>query len=222
LAKNKLKKFSYMEKLPHVIQPETYEMKEDISLKGKWIGGFFKNDNPIVLELGCGKGEYSVKLAERYPNKNYIGVDIKGNRMWVGAQDSFEKKLNNIAFLRIRIENIIKCFAENEVSEIWITFPDPQIKRKRQSKRLTHPDFLKRYRTFLSEDAVINLKTDSQFLYGYTLGIIEGEGHELLDCTNDLYNVNQTRENLEIKTHYEKIYLKKGTPITYIKFRVKY
>jgi tRNA (guanine-N7-)-methyltransferase len=222
LAKNKLKKFSYMEKLPHVIQPETYEMKEDIPLKGKWIGGFFKNDNPIVLELGCGKGEYSVELAERYPNKNYIGVDIKGNRMWVGAQDSFEKKLNNIAFLRIRIENIIKCFAENEVSEIWITFPDPQIKRKRQSKRLTHPDFLKRYRTFLSEDTVINLKTDSQFLYGYTLGIIEGEGHELLDCTNDLYNVNQTRENLEIKTHYEKIYLEKGTQITYIKFRLKY
>lgn len=211
-----------MEKLPHVIQPETYEMKEDIPLKGKWIGGFFKNDNPIVLELGCGKGEYSVELAERYPNKNYIGVDIKGNRMWVGAQDSFEKKLNNIAFLRIRIENIIKCFAENEVSEIWITFPDPQIKRKRQSKRLTHPDFLKRYRTFLSEDTVINLKTDSQFLYGYTLGIIEGEGHELLDCTNDLYNVNQTRENLEIKTHYEKIYLEKGTQITYIKFRLKY
>ena len=174
-----------MEKLPHVIQPETYEMKEDIPLKGKWIGGFFKNDNPIVLELGCGKGEYSVELAERYPNKNYIGVDIKGNRMWVGAQDSFEKKLNNIAFLRIRIENIIKCFAENEVSEIWITFPDPQIKRKRQSKRLTHPDFLKRYRTLLSEDTVINLKTNSQFLYGYTLGIIEGEGHELLDCTND-------------------------------------
>ncbi|MBT6013634.1 MAG: tRNA (guanosine(46)-N7)-methyltransferase TrmB [Flavobacteriales bacterium] len=222
MAKNKLKKFSYMEKLPHVIQPETYEMKEDIPLKGKWIGGFFKNDNPIVLELGCGKGEYSVELAERYPNKNYIGVDIKGNRMWVGAQDSFEKKLNNIAFLRIRIENIIKCFAENEVSEIWITFPDPQIKRKRQSKRLTHPDFLKRYRTFLSEDTVINLKTDSQFLYGYTLGIIEGEGHELLDCTNDLYNVNQTRENLEIKTHYEKIYLEKGTQITYIKFRLKY
>lgn len=211
-----------MEKLPHVIQPETYEMKEDISLKGKWNEDFFKNDNPIVLELGCGKGEYSVELAERYPNKNYIGVDIKGNRMWVGAQDSFEKKLNNIAFLRIRIENIIKCFAENEVSEIWITFPDPQIKRKRQSKRLTHADFLKRYRTFLSEDAVINLKTDSQFLYGYTLGIIEGEGHELLDCTNDLYNVNQTRENLEIKTHYEKIYLEKGTQITYIKFRVKY
>ena len=222
MAKNKLKKFSQLEHLPNVIQPETYELKEDIPLKGNWHNRFFKNNNPIVLELGCGKGEYSVALAERYPEKNFIGVDIKGNRMWVGATDSNHKKMKNIAFLRIRIENIIKCFAENEVSEIWITFPDPQIKRKRQSKRLTHPDFLKKYNNFLKEDAIINLKTDSAFLYGYTLGVIEGENHELLDCTNDVYNVHQTRENMDIKTHYEKIYLGKNTPITYTKFRLNY
>jgi len=116
VAKNKLKKFSFMEQLPHVVQPDTYELKEDIKLKGKWNSDFFKNDHPIVLELGCGKGEYSVALAERYPKKNFIGIDIKGNRMWVGASDSHNKELKNIAFLRIRIENIIKCFAENEVS----------------------------------------------------------------------------------------------------------
>lgn len=211
-----------MEQLPHVIQPETYEMKEDISLKGKWNEVFFKNDKPIILELGCGKGEYSVALAERYPEKNFIGVDIKGNRMWVGAQDSFEKKMKNIAFLRIRIENIIKCFSENEVSEIWITFPDPQIKRRRTNKRLTHPHFLERYRCFLKKEGIINLKTDSQFLYGFTLGIIEGKGHELLDCTNDLYGVHQIRENMDIKTHYEKLFLEKNMPITYTKFRLKY
>ncbi len=211
-----------MEQLPNVIQPETYELKEDIPLKGNWHNQFFKNNNPIVLELGCGKGEYSVALAERYPEKNFIGIDIKGNRMWVGATDSNQKKMKNIAFLRIRIENIIKCFAENEVSEIWITFPDPQVKRKRQSKRLTHPDFLKKYNNFLKDDGIINLKTDSAFLYGYTLGVIEGESHELLDCTNDLYNVHQTRENMDIKTHYEKIYLRKNIPITYTKFILNY
>ena len=211
-----------MEQLPHVIQPETYEMKEDISLKGKWNEVFFNNDKPIILELGCGKGEYSVALAERYPEKNFIGVDIKGNRMWVGAQDSFEKKMKNIAFLRIRIENIVKCFSENEVSEIWITFPDPQIKRRRTNKRLTHPHFLERYRCFLKKEGIINLKTDSQFLYGFTLGIIEGKGHELLDSTNDLYGVHQIRENMDIKTHYEKLFLEKNMPITYTKFRLKY
>ncbi len=211
-----------MEQLPHVVQPDTYELKKDIELKGKWNSDFFKNDYPIVLELGCGKGEYSVALAERYPEKNFIGIDIKGNRMWVGASNSHNKELKNIAFLRIRIENIIKCFDENEVSEIWITFPDPQIKRRRTNKRLTHPEFLKRYTHFLKEDGIINLKTDSAFLYGFTLGIIEGEGHELLDCTNDLYGVHQLRENIDIKTHYEKLFLDKGTPITYTKFRLKY
>ena len=174
------------------------------------------------MELGCGKGEYSVSLAQKYPNKNFIGVDIKGSRIWNGAKSSLNKQIDNIGFLRIMIENIDRCFDQDEVDEIWITFPDPQIKRKRQSKRLTHPNFLRKYNKLLSKEAVIHLKTDSQFLYGYTLGIIESESHELIDCTNDLYNALQTREDLNIQTYYEKIFLEQGKPITYIKFRLKY
>ncbi|MBT6809104.1 MAG: tRNA (guanosine(46)-N7)-methyltransferase TrmB [Flavobacteriales bacterium] len=221
VGKNKLRKFSEMENFENVIQPETYHLTDDISLKGKWNTDFFKNENPIVLELGCGKGEYSVSLAERYPEKNFIGIDIKGNRMWKGATDSIRMGLENIAFLRIRIENIEKCFSENEISEIWITFPDPQIKKRREKKRLTHPVFLKKYSSFLQIEGIINLKTDSQFLYGYTLGIIEGHKHKLLDCVEDIYGVHQLRQDMDVKTHYEKIYLEKETPITYTKFRLK-
>ena len=221
MGKNKLRKFSEMENFENVIQPETYHLTDDISLKGKWNTDFFKNENPIVLELGCGKGEYSVSLAERYPEKNFIGIDIKGNRMWKGATDSIRMGLENIAFLRIRIENIEKCFSENEISEIWITFPDPQIKKRREKKRLTHPVFLKKYSSFLQIEGIINLKTDSQFLYGYTLGIIEGHKHKLLDCVEDIYGVHQLRKDMDVKTHYEKIYLEKETPITYTKFRLK-
>jgi len=221
VGKNKLRKFSEMENFENVIQPETYHLTNDISLKGKWNKDFFKNKNPIVLELGCGKGEYSVSLAERYPEKNFIGIDIKGNRMWKGATDSIKMGLENIAFLRIRIENIEKCFSENEISEIWITFPDPQIKKRREKKRLTHPVFLKKYSSFLQKEGIINLKTDSQFLYGYTLGIIEGHKHKLLDCVEDIYGVHQLRQDMDVKTHYEKIYLEKETPITYTKFSLR-
>ena len=221
MGKNKLRKFSEMENFENVIQPETYHLTNDISLKGKWNKDFFKNKNPIVLELGCGKGEYSVSLAERYPEKNFIGIDIKGNRMWKGATDSIRMGLENIAFLRIRIENIEKCFSENEISEIWITFPDPQIKKRREKKRLTHPVFLKKYSSFLQKEGIINLKTDSQFLYGYTLGIIEGHKHKLLDCVEDIYGVHQLRQDMDVKTHYEKIYLEKETPITYTKFSLR-
>lgn len=221
MGKNKLRKFSEMENFENVIQPETYHLTNDISLKGKWNKDFFKNKNPIVLELGCGKGEYSVSLAERYPEKNFIGIDIKGNRMWKGATDSIKMGLENIAFLRIRIENIEKCFTGNEISEIWITFPDPQIKKRREKKRLTHPVFLKKYSSFLQKEGIINLKTDSQFLYGYTLGIIEGHKHKLLDCVEDIYGVHQLRQDMDVKTHYEKIYLEKETPITYTKFSLR-
>jgi len=221
VGKNKLRKFSEMENFKNVVQPETYHLTDDISLKGTWNKNFFKNENPIVLELGCGKGEYSVSLAERYPEKNFIGIDIKGNRMWKGATDSIKMGLENIAFLRIRIENIEKCFSENEISEIWITFPDPQIKKRREKKRLTHPMFLKKYSSFLQKEGIINLKTDSQFLYGYTLGIIEGHKHKLLDCVEDIYGVHQLRKDMDVKTHYEKIYLEKETPIAYTKFSLK-
>ena len=209
-----------MEELSNVIQPQNDQLREDIQLKGKWNSDFFKNENPIVLELGCGKGEYSVALSERYLDKNFIGIDIKGNRIWKGATHSNNMNCKNIAFLRVRIEHILNCFTKDEISEIWITFPDPQIKKKRQRKRLTHPEFLKKYSQILKKNGIVHLKTDSAFLYGYTLGIIEGENHELLDCTNDVYGVHQERKDMDIKTHYEKIFLEKGTSITYTKFRL--
>tara|TARA_Y100001968_G_C19418658_1_gene750474 strand:- start:31 stop:696 length:666 start_codon:yes stop_codon:yes gene_type:complete len=218
LAKNKLRKFSEIEELPNVIDPKYGQLKEDISLKGKWNTEFFKNENPIVLELGCGKGEYSVALSQRHPKKNFIGVDIKGSRIWKGATDSNNINLKNIAFLRIRIEHILRCFSKDEISEIWITFPDPQIKKKRARKRLTHPEFLKKYSQILKDDGVIHLKTDSLFLYGYTLGIIQAENHELLDCTHDIYGVNQERNDVDIQTHYEKTFRNKGKSITYTRF----
>ena len=205
-----------------MVQPLLDDLQNGFTLKGKWNKKFFKNDNPLVLELGCGMGEYSVGLAEKFPNKNFIGIDIKGARMWQGATQSLEKGMKNVGFLRIRIDWIEQCFAKTEVDEIWITFPDPQLKRRRANKRLTHPEFLKRYNNILKKNAPIHLKTDSQFLHGFTLGIITGENHILEDSTHDLYNSPVKREHMEIKTHYEQIYLNKGLPITYLRFRLNY
>tara|TARA_X000000368_G_scaffold319836_1_gene257045 strand:- start:2894 stop:3559 length:666 start_codon:yes stop_codon:yes gene_type:complete len=220
LAKNKLKKFAQMETYPHVKQPDLKQLGEGYEMKGKWKQEFFKNDNPLVLELGCGMGEYSVGLAEKYPKKNFLGIDIKGARMWQGAIESLQKEMKNVGFLRIRIERIEKCFAKDEVDEIWITFPDPQLKKRRGKKRLTHPNFLKRYSHVLKENGNIHLKTDSQFLHGFTLGVITSAGYILEDSTNDLYNDYTKREHMEIKTHYEQIYLDRGLPITYLRFRL--
>ena len=222
MAKNKLKKFAKMKEYSHVIQPTLDELKEGFCLKEKWRKDFFKNDNPLVLELGCGMGEYSVGLAKKYPDKNFLGIDIKGARIWQGATESLEKGMKNVGFLRIRIDWIEMCFAKTEVDEIWITFPDPQLKKRRGTKRLTHPGFLKHYKKILKEDAPIHLKTDSQFLHGFTLGVIAGENHILEDATEDLYNSNQQREHMDIKTHYEEIFLKKGLPITYLRFKLNY
>ena len=210
-----------MKDYPHVEEPTLEEMKEGFHLKEKWKQDFFKNENPLVLELGCGMGEYSVGLAEKFPEKNFLGVDIKGARIWQGATDALNKELSNVGFLRIRIDWIEACFAQAEVDEIWITFPDPQLKKRKGSKRLTHPDFLKRYNNILKKDGVIHLKTDSQFLHGFTLGIITGENYILEDSTHDLYASPVEREHMEIKTHYEQIYLSKGLPITYLRFRLR-
>lgn len=170
-SKNKLKRFKENDTFANVFQPTREALvKNDYKLKGQWNATFFKNNNPIVLELGCGKGEYSVALAQRYPNKNFIGVDIKGARFWRGAKTALEDNLPNVAFLRTQIELIAYAFAENEVDEIWITFPDPQIKYKRTKHRLTNMAFLKRYKQILKPDGVVNLKTDSEFMHGYTLG----------------------------------------------------
>ena len=210
-----------METYPHVKQPDLKMLGEGYEMKGNWKKEFFKNDNPLVLELGCGMGEYSVGLAEKYPKKNFLGIDIKGARMWQGAIESLQKEMKNVGFLRIRIERIEQCFAEDEVDEIWITFPDPQLKKRRGTKRLTHPKFLKLYSNVLKENGNIHLKTDSQFLHGFTLGVIASAGHILEDSTNDLYNDHTKREHMEIKTHYEQIYLDRGLPITYLRFRLK-
>jgi len=210
-----------METFSHVEQPDLELLKKGYDLKGNWKKNFFKNENPLVLELGCGMGEYSVGLAEKFPEKNFLGIDIKGARIWQGASTALAKELNNVGFLRIRIDWIEKCFAKNEVDEIWITFPDPQLKKRRGRKRLTHPNFLKRYANILKKNAPIHLKTDSQFLHEFTLEIITGEKHILEDSTHDLYGSPIIREHMEIKTHYEKIYLEKGMPITYLRFRLK-
>ncbi len=222
-SKNKLKRFKENETFSNVIQPKREDLTEaEFEYKGKWNTEFFKNDQPIVLELGCGKGEYSVGLAQAFPEKNFIGIDIKGARFWRGAKTAIEDGLNNVGFLRTQIELIDYAFAENEVSEIWITFPDPQIKYKRTKHRLTNTEFLQKYKKILKQDGVVNLKTDSEFMHGYTLGLLHGEGHEVLYANHHVYkNEGAPKEVTGIQTFYEKQYLEKGKPITYIKFRIK-
>ena len=210
-----------MKEYPHVIQPTLDKLKEGFFLKGKWKKYFFKNDNPLVLELGCGMGEYSVGLAKKFPEKNFLGIDIKGARIWQGATKSLEKEIKNVGFLRIRIDWIEMCFAKTEADEIWITFPDPQFKKRRGTKRLTHPNFLSRYRNILKKEGPIHVKTDSQFLHDFTLDVIAEGNHILEDATNNLYNTILQREHMDIKTHYEQIYLSKGLAITYLRFRLR-
>ena len=210
-----------MAEFSNVFQPTFEDLKSGFSIKGKWKSEVFKNDNPLVVELGCGKGEYSLGLSRKYPDKNFLGVDVKGARMWKGASDANNEGIPNVAFLRTRIEFIEYCFAKSEIDEIWITFPDPQIKKKRAKNRLTHPVFLDRYSNILQDNGLIHLKTDSQFLHGYTLGIIEGHQHHLEDAEHDIYNAVLKRENMEIKTHYEKLFLAKNMPISYLRFRLQ-
>jgi tRNA (guanine-N7-)-methyltransferase len=220
-SKNKLKRFKQNDSFKNVIQPSRSEILEkDFFLKGNWKE-FFNNDHPIVLELGCGKGEYTLELARRDPSRNYIGMDIKGARLWKGAKSAIEENLNNVGFLRSQIELIDSLFGYGEVDEIWITFPDPQIKFKRTKHRLTNLSFLKKYQAILKKGGIINLKTDSEFMHGYTLGLLQGLNHEILYANHDVYrNEGSPKEVLEIQTFYENQYLEKGKPITYIKFRV--
>ena len=221
-SKNKLKRFRENETFGNVFQPSREEVEQgEFSLKGKW-SSHFGNSNPIVLELGCGKGEYTIGLASRDKNKNYIGVDIKGARFWRGAKTAIEKGLTNVAFLRTQIELIDLLFGAGEVSEIWITFPDPQIKYKRTKHRLTNEAFLAKYKNILVPKGEINLKTDSEFMHGYTLGLLHGMGQEVLYANHNVYtNEGSPDEVLGIQTFYESQYLEQGKPITYIKFRLK-
>ncbi|WP_298246086.1 tRNA (guanosine(46)-N7)-methyltransferase TrmB [uncultured Christiangramia sp.] len=222
-SKNKLKRFRENEQFENVIQPSREELTDnEFELKGNWSRDFFKNNNPIVLELGCGKGEYTVELARQNPDKNFIGVDIKGARFWRGAKTAIEEGMENVAFIRTQIELIEYVFASAEVSEIWITFPDPQIKYKRTKHRLTNAEFLIRYKNILKVDGLMHLKTDSEFMHGYTLGLLHGQGQEILYAHHDIYsNEYSPKEVTGIQTFYEKQYLEKGKPITYIQFRIK-
>ena len=222
-SKNKLRRFRENETFSNVYQPGREDvLNNTFGLKGNWNKEVFKNDNPIVLELGCGKGEYSVELARRYPNTNFIGVDIKGSRFWRGAKTAVEENIPNVAFLRTQIELIENCFGTNEVDEIWITFPDPQIKYKRTKHRLTNAEFLARYKNILKPEGIVNLKTDSEFMHGYTLGLLHGAGHKVLYANHNVYRNEGAPEVVTaIQTFYESQYLEQNKPITYIKFQLK-
>lgn len=220
-SKNKLKRFRENEKFQNVIQPSREEVVSGaFKLKGKWNRDFFKNKNPLILELGCGKGEYTIALAKRNPDKNFIGIDIKGARFWRGAKTAIEENLSNVAFLRTQIELVDLVFEENEVAEIWITFPDPQIKYKRTKHRLTQPDFLEKYKKIIKPEGVVHLKTDSEFLHGYTLGVVSTRGEIIEYSNHDIYNNHGAPEEvLSIQTFYEKKYLEQNKKITYLCFK---
>jgi tRNA (guanine-N7-)-methyltransferase len=222
-SKNKLKRFKENETFANVFQPSREEVVGgEFPLKGKWKTEFFKNDNPVVLELGCGKGEYSVGLAKLNPNKNFIGIDIKGARFWRGAKTAIEDNMGNVAFLRTQIELIEHCFAKDEVDEIWITFPDPQIKYKRTKHRMTNAEFLENYKKVLKPNGLMHLKTDSEFMHGYTLGLLHGAGHEVIYANHNVYkNEGAPEEVTSIQTFYEGQYLEINKAITYIQFRIK-
>lgn len=222
-SKNKLKRFQDNEVFENVIQPLRSEIvEEEFQFKGKWKRDFFKNDKPLILELGCGKGEYTLGLAERNKDCNYLGIDLKGARFWRGAKTALENEMPNVGFLRTQIELVDQVFAEGEVDEIWITFPDPQIKWKRTKHRMTNPEFLNKYKHILTKEGIIHLKTDSEFMHGYTLGILEGLGHDILYAHHNIYvNHEAPEEVVGIQTFYEQQYLDKNKSITYLKFRLK-
>lgn len=223
MGKGKLAKFAEMETFNNMFQyPYSVIDNVPFEMKGKWREEFFKNDNPIVLELGCGKGEYAVGMARMFPNINFIGVDIKGARMWTGAKAAIEEGLPNVAFLRTNIEIIDRFFADGEVQEIWLTFSDPQMKNER--KRLTSTYFMERYRRFLVDGGLIHLKTDSNFLFTYTKEMVKENKLEVEMCTDDLYHATDldegTKSILGIRTYYESMWLERGLNIKYIKFKL--
>ena len=222
-SKNKLKRFKENLTFKNVIQPSREILVDNnFEYKGKWSDLFFKNNNPIIIELGCGKGEYSIELAKLNPEKNFIGIDIKGARFWRGAKTAIDEGLNNIAFVRSQIELIDKIFSKSEVSEIWITFPDPQIKFKREKHRLINLKFINLYKNILVPNGIINLKTDSEFLHGYMLGLIKSTNFlELIYSNHNIYNNSGAPEDvLSIQTFYELKFLKQQKPITFINFKV--
>jgi tRNA (guanine-N7-)-methyltransferase len=221
LVKKKLSRFRELADLDRVFQPSFEEVfGKDYPLKGLWCRKVFGNDLPLVLELGCGKGEYTVGLARNHPDRNFMGLDIKGARIWTGAQAARKEGLKNVAFLRTRIEFINSFFAKNEVHEIWVTFPDPQEKKRRQKKRLTGAGFLNRYRAFLADGGLIHLKTDNQALFRDTLDLVRFNILSVEDQTSDLYGEGWNDERTFIQTFYEKRFLEEGIKINYLCFRL--
>ena len=221
MGKDKLQRFAENKTFENLFQPSYDEvLNKDYKLKGKWNKIYFKNTNPVILELGCGKGEYTIALSQKYKNKNFIGIDIKGARLWRGAKTAIENNFKNVAFLRTRIEFITSFFAINEVSEIWITFPDPQMRKRRAKKRLTSSRFLGHYQEFLTDNGIINLKTDNDLLYNYTKALLEKNNLKIIKSTNDLYSEDFVDDILSVKTFYEKQFLSTDKNINYIKFEL--
>jgi tRNA (guanine-N7-)-methyltransferase len=220
MGKNKLQKFSDLEGFSHVFQLRFTEINAgaEYEMKGHWHD-FFGNNNPIVLELGCGRGEYTVGLAARFPEKNYIGIDIKGARLWAGAKESLAKGMTNVAFVRTNIELLPHFFAAEEISEIWLTFPDPQMKKR--TKRLTSTNLLEGYRQLLKPDGIVHLKTDSNFMFTYTRLVAEENNLPILACNEDIYQHMDETDVLSIKTYYEQQWLARGITIKYLSFVLK-
>lgn len=227
MGKNKLEHFAEMKSFHNLIEAPLSEwLQQDHPIKGRWNQSQFNNNNPIILELGCGKGEYTIGMAQKFTNQNFIGIDIKGARMWRGAKTGIDENIANAAFLRTRIDFIEAFFAKDEVSEIWLTFSDPHPQKGKARKRLSSPWFINRYRKILKPNGVIHLKTDSDLLYQYTLEQIKEHNYKMIFHTNDLYGVSianldeETKSILKIRTHYESIFLSKGITIKYVKFGV--
>ncbi len=220
VAKNKLKKFAEINSFSNVIQPPAYFSISSFRYKGKWKEYFFRNQNPIILEIGCGKGEYTVGMARAMPGYNFIGIDIKGDRLWTGAREALDEGLYNVGFLRVRAEAINAFFGENEVHGIWLTFPDPHLRNSRSDKRLTSQRFLEKYSRLLASESPIHLKTDNHSLFRYTLDVIRENGHRLISKTENLYNDPDIQDGLlkDIQTYYEKKFLGEDKPIFYLQF----
>lgn len=214
MGKDKLRRFAEVATFKNVVQLDAGK-----DFKGQWAKDFFGNNQPIVLELACGKGEYTVNLAKLFPNINFIGVDFKGNRIWRGAKTALEEGIENVGFLRIQIESILEHFAENEVSEIWITFPDPQPQDSREKKRLTSPRFMQKYKIILQDDGIMHLKTDNDDFYSYTREQIEAAKMPVTKETTDLYASDLVDDVLSIKTYYEKKYLADDKNINYVQWQ---
>jgi len=220
VAKKKLIHFQENLTFPHLFQPGYKEVQSGFHLRSQWNHAFFKNQNPVVIELGCGKGEYTVGLAAKYPKKNLIGIDFKGSRLWRGCKTVSEQGLKNVAFVRTRVDYLENLFGPREISEIWITFPDPHPGGRNSNKRLTSPWYLNSYRQFLKNKGIIHLKTDNEELFNYTKTTVIQNNLEIIVSTSDLYSESLSDDILSIKTHYERIFLNAGLKINYICFRL--